>query len=107
MPSLNLIDHSPQQPDPAPPISTASNVILIDNFDSFTWNIYQYLILEGATVTVYRNNVLTVDELIALNPTQLIISPGPGHPKTDSGISRDAIKHFAGKIPAMGVCMGQ
>ena len=105
--SLELIDHSPQQPDPAPPIPTASNVILIDNFDSFTWNIYQYLVLEGATVTVYRNNALTVDELIALQPTQLIISPGPGHPKTDSGISRDAIKHFAGKIPVMGVCMGQ
>jgi anthranilate synthase/indole-3-glycerol phosphate synthase/phosphoribosylanthranilate isomerase len=107
MPSLDLIDFSPQQPEPAPSIPTASNVILIDNFDSFTWNIYQYLVLEGATVTVYRNNVLTVDELVALSPTQLIISPGPGHPKTDSGISRDAIKHFAGKIPVMGVCMGQ
>lgn len=107
MPSLDLIDHSPQQPDPAPPIPTASNVILVDNFDSFTWNIYQYLVLEGATVTVYRNNAITVEELVALQPTQLIISPGPGHPKTDSGVSRDAIKQFAGKIPVMGVCMGQ
>lgn len=107
MPSLDLVDFSPQQPEPAAPIASASNVILIDNFDSFTWNIYQYLVLEGATVTVYRNNVITVDELIALRPTQLVISPGPGHPQTDSGISRDAIKHFAGKIPIMGVCMGQ
>lgn len=107
MPAAELIDYSPHQPDPAPPLASASNVILIDNFDSFTWNIYQYLVLEGATVTVYRNNELGVKKLIALNPTQLVISPGPGHPKTDSGISRDAIKYFAGKIPVFGVCMGQ
>src|SRR4051812_48715861 len=105
MPSL--IDHSPHQPEPISPLSSASNVVLIDNFDSFTWNIYQYLVLEGATVTVYRNNVISVDEISALKPTQLVISPGPGHPKTDSGVSRDAIKHFAGKIPILGVCMGQ
>lgn len=107
MPSAELIDYSPHQPEPAPPLASASNVILIDNFDSFSWNIYQYLVLEGATVTVYRNNELSVEELIALNPTQLVISPGPGHPKTDSGVSRDAIKYFAGKIPVFGVCMGQ
>jgi anthranilate synthase/indole-3-glycerol phosphate synthase/phosphoribosylanthranilate isomerase len=107
MPALDLIDHSPQQPDPAPPLANATNVILIDNFDSFTWNIYQYLVLEGATVTVFRNDAITIDELDALNPTQLVISPGPGHPKTDSGVSRDAIQHFAGKIPILGVCMGQ
>ncbi|ESZ91904.1 anthranilate synthase [Sclerotinia borealis F-4128] len=107
MSAAELIDYSPHQPDPAPPLTSASNVILIDNFDSFSWNIYQYLVLEGATVTVYRNNELDVEELIALKPTQLVISPGPGHPKTDSGISRDAIKHFAGKIPVFGVCMGQ
>ncbi|KAF7960645.1 hypothetical protein EAE96_000320 [Botrytis aclada] len=107
MPSAELIDYSPHQPEPAPPLASASNVILIDNFDSFSWNIYQYLVLEGATVTVYRNNELSVEELIALKPTQLVISPGPGHPKTDSGVSRDAIKRFAGKIPVFGVCMGQ
>ena len=105
MPSL--IDYSPQQPLPAAPLANASNVILIDNFDSFTWNIYQYLVLEGATVTVYRNSAITVEELAALHPTQLVISPGPGHPSTDSGVSRDAIKYFAGKIPILGVCMGQ
>jgi anthranilate synthase/indole-3-glycerol phosphate synthase/phosphoribosylanthranilate isomerase len=107
MPSLNLIDHSPQQPDAAPPLANASNVVIIDNFDSFTWNIYQYFVLEGATVDVYRNDEITIQDLISKKPTQLVISPGPGHPKTDSGISRDAIKHFAGKIPIMGVCMGQ
>ncbi|VUC34267.1 unnamed protein product [Clonostachys rosea] len=106
MSSLDLIDHSPQQPDPSPPVPTASNLIFIDNYDSFTWNIYQYLVLEGATVHVFRNDQITLDELIAKNPTQLIISPGPGHPATDSGISRDAIQHFAGKIPIFGVCMG-
>lgn len=107
MVSLDLIDHSPQQPEAAAPLASASNVILIDNFDSFTWNIYQYLVLEGATVTVHRNDAITVKELTELKPTQLVISPGPGHPKTDSGISRDAIQHFAGKIPILGVCMGQ
>ncbi|KAI0002740.1 indole-3-glycerol phosphate synthase-domain-containing protein [Xylariaceae sp. FL0662B] len=107
MATLDIIDHSPHHPDPSPPVSTASNLILIDNYDSFTWNVYQYLVLEGATVTVYRNDQITLDELIAKNPTQLVVSPGPGHPITDSGISRDAIRHFAGKIPVFGVCMGQ
>ncbi|TQN72596.1 Multifunctional tryptophan biosynthesis protein [Colletotrichum shisoi] len=107
MPSLDIIDHSPHHPDPSPPIQTASNLILIDNYDSFTWNVYQYLILEGANVTVFRNDKITLAELIDKKPTQLIISPGPGHPTTDSGVSRDAIKHFSGKIPIFGVCMGQ
>ncbi|KAI1120398.1 indole-3-glycerol phosphate synthase [Nemania abortiva] len=102
-----IVDFSPHHPDPSPPVPTASNLILIDNYDSFVWNVYQYLVLEGATVTVYRNDQITVDELIAKNPTQLVVSPGPGHPITDSGVSRDAIRHFAGKIPIFGVCMGQ
>ncbi|KAL2134269.1 hypothetical protein VTI74DRAFT_636 [Chaetomium olivicolor] len=105
--ALDIIDHSPHHPDPSPLVPTASNLILIDNYDSFTWNVYQYLVLEGANVTVFRNDKITLDELIAKKPTQLVISPGPGHPSTDSGISRDAIKHFAGKIPIFGVCMGQ
>lgn len=106
MSSSDIIDHSPQQPIASPPVSTASNLIFIDNYDSFTWNIYQYLVLEGATVHVFRNDKITLDELIAKKPTQLVVSPGPGHPKTDSGVSRDAIKYFAGKIPIFGVCMG-
>lgn len=107
MPSLPLIDHSPHHPDPSPPVPTASNLILIDNYDSFTWNVYQYLVLEGATVTVFRNDEITLDELIAKKPTQLVVSPGPGHPEKDAGISNAAIAHFAGKIPVLGVCMGE
>ncbi|KAK5746890.1 anthranilate synthase / indole-3-glycerol phosphate synthase [Elasticomyces elasticus] len=107
MPSASLIDHSPQNASPAASIPTASNLILIDNYDSFTWNVYQYLVLEGATVTVYRNDEITLQQLISANPTQLVISPGPGHPETDSGISKDAIKQFAGKSPILGVCMGE
>ncbi|WPH02582.1 multifunctional tryptophan biosynthesis protein-like protein [Acrodontium crateriforme] len=107
MADAELIDHSPRQPEPAPPIPTASNLILIDNYDSFTWNVYQYLVLEGAKVTVYRNDEISMEELIAKKPTQLVISPGPGHPVSDSGISKDVIKHFGGKIPILGVCMGE
>jgi hypothetical protein len=107
MPALELIDHSPRNPTPSPPIPTASNVILIDNYDSFTWNVYQYLVFEGATVTVYRNDEITLEELIAKNPTQLVISPGPGHPERDAGISNAAIKYYSGKIPIFGVCMGE
>ncbi|CAN8096696.1 unnamed protein product [Discula destructiva] len=107
MAALDIIDNSPHHPDPSPPVPTASNLILIDNYDSFTYNVYQYLVLEGATVTVFRNDQITLDQLIAKSPSQLVISPGPGHPQTDSGISRDAIRHFAGKIPILGVCMGQ
>ncbi|EON63935.1 anthranilate synthase component 2 [Coniosporium apollinis CBS 100218] len=107
MPALDLEDHSPHHPSPAQPVPTASNLVLIDNYDSFTWNVYQYLVLEGATVTVYRNDEITLDQLIDKKPTQLVISPGPGHPETDAGISRDAIRHFSGKIPVLGVCMGE
>ncbi|KAK4506692.1 hypothetical protein PRZ48_000425 [Zasmidium cellare] len=107
MATIDLIDHSPQHPSPAAPIPTASNLVLIDNYDSFTWNVYQYLVLEGAKVTVFRNDQITLDKLIEFKPTQLVVSPGPGHPETDSGISKDAIKHFSGKIPVLGVCMGE
>ena len=107
MPALDIIDNSPHHPEPSPPIPTASNLILIDNYDSFTWNVYQYLVLEGANVSVFRNDKITLEELISKNPTQLVVSPGPGHPTTDSGVSRDAIRQFAGKIPVLGVCMGQ
>ncbi|CAI6332724.1 unnamed protein product [Periconia digitata] len=107
MPALPIIDHSPHHPEPSAPVATASNLILIDNYDSFTWNVYQYLALEGATVTVYRNDEITLEELIAKNPTQLVISPGPGHPSQDAGISNAAIKHFQGKVPILGVCMGE
>ena len=102
-----LADHSPKNIVDIVPLQSASNLILIDNYDSFTWNVYQYLVLEGATVTVFRNDEVDLQTLIDRKPTQLVVSPGPGHPLTDSGVSRDAIKHFAGKIPVLGVCMGE
>ncbi|KIJ65835.1 hypothetical protein HYDPIDRAFT_186967 [Hydnomerulius pinastri MD-312] len=80
--------------------------LLIDNFDSFTWNLYQHLCLLGADVTVVRNDAITASALPQLNIRNLIISPGPGHPTTDSGVSRDAIRYFTGKVPVLGVCMG-
>ncbi|KAI9845180.1 MAG: bifunctional tryptophan synthase trp1 [Sclerophora amabilis] len=107
MPRLDLIDHSPRHPDASAPLANASNLILIDNYDSFTWNVYQYLVLEGASVTVYRNDQIDLSALVAKRPTQLVVSPGPGHPDSDSGISNEAIQYFAGKIPILGVCMGE
>ncbi|KZT42019.1 anthranilate isomerase [Sistotremastrum suecicum HHB10207 ss-3] len=89
-----------------PALTKEIQLLLIDNFDSFTWNLYQSFCLLGADVTVIRNNAITADQLPLLKIKSLCISPGPGHPKTDSGISRDAIKYFAGKIPILGVCMG-
>ena len=82
------------------------DVLLIDNFDSFTWNIYQSLCLLGADVTVIRNDAISPAAFPLLKLNSLIISPGPGHPITDSGISREAIKYFTGKVPILGVCMG-
>ncbi|KAI5481479.1 anthranilate synthase [Pseudohyphozyma bogoriensis] len=86
----------------------ATDVVMLDNYDSFTWNLYQYLCLLGAKVTVIRSEAITLDELAAQHPnlTHLVISPGPGHPLKDSGISMDAIKAYAGKIPILGICMG-
>ncbi|KAF7721472.1 bifunctional tryptophan synthase trp1 [Apophysomyces ossiformis] len=81
--------------------------VLIDNYDSFTYNVYQYLCSQGAKVVVYRNDKITIDELVALNPVNIVISPGPGHPSHDAGISRAVISHFAGKIPILGICMGE
>ena len=81
-------------------------VVLIDNYDSFTWNLYEYLCQEGAEVLVYRNDAITVQGVEDLKPDCVFISPGPGHPRTDSGISRDCVQYFAGKIPVVGVCMG-
>ena len=108
MPALDVIDHSPNQPTPSPIIPTASNVILIDNYDSFTYNVAQYLFLEGAkSVKTIRNDQITLAELIDLKPTQLVLSPGPGHPDKDSGICSEAIEYFGGKIPVLGVCMGE
>ncbi|EST05886.1 Glutamine amidotransferase [Kalmanozyma brasiliensis GHG001] len=88
--------------------STAAKgkTVLIDNYDSFTYNVVQFLAEAGADLVVYRNDKVTIEEIEALHPANIVISPGPGHPLHDSGISIPCIKHFAGKIPILGVCMG-
>jgi len=80
-------------------------ILMIDNFDSFTFNLVQYLEMGGAEVTVYRNNAVTIDEIEALAPAGIVISPGPGRPSS-AGVSLDVIKSFSGKIPILGVCLG-
>jgi anthranilate synthase/aminodeoxychorismate synthase-like glutamine amidotransferase len=80
-------------------------MLLIDNYDSFTYNLVQAFAAHGADVMVYRNDRISVDEGIALQPTHLVISPGPGRPD-DAGVSLDMIAAFAGKIPVLGVCLG-
>ena len=74
-------------------------MVMIDNYDSFTYNLVQYLAELGQEVRVFRNDQITVDEVVKLKPQHLVISPGPCTPN-EAGISIDAIKHFAGKIPA-------
>ena len=81
-------------------------LVLIDNYDSFTYNLVQYFGELGADIKVFRNDQVTINQLIALNPSHLVISPGPGEPIKDDGISAEAIKYFDGKIPVLGVCLG-
>jgi anthranilate synthase/aminodeoxychorismate synthase-like glutamine amidotransferase len=80
-------------------------LLLIDNFDSFTFNLAQYLGELGAEVLVRRNNAVTLDEIDALRPSHIVISPGPGRPE-QAGISIDAIRRFGPSIPMLGVCLG-
>jgi anthranilate synthase component II len=80
-------------------------IAVIDNYDSFTYNLVQYLGTLGAEVTVRRNDAVTVAELKAMAPSGLLISPGPGEPK-DAGVSEDAIRALAGEVPILGVCLG-
>ena len=79
---------------------------LIDNYDSFTYNLVQYLGELGAEIRVFRNDQVSLDELIALKPDHLVVSPGPGEPIKDGGVSPEAVRHFTGKIPVLGVCLG-
>lgn len=78
---------------------------MIDNFDSFTYNLVQYLMQLGQDVEVHRNNALTMDKIETMNPSHIVISPGPGTPK-EAGISMEVIRLFKGKIPILGVCLG-
>lgn len=80
-------------------------IVLLDNYDSFTYNLYQYIGELYPDIQVIRNDVITVEGLEQLKPEALIVSPGPGYPK-DAGISLEAIRHFSGKIPILGVCLG-
>ncbi len=80
-------------------------ILMIDNYDSFTYNIVQYLGELGAEVDVRRNDELTLEDVEAMSPSHLVISPGPCTPN-EAGISVAAIKHFAGKLPILGVCLG-
>ena len=78
---------------------------MIDNYDSFTYNLVQYLGELGADIRVFRNNKITLEEIEKLNPESIVISPGPCTPK-EAGVSIEVIKHFAGKMPLLGVCLG-
>jgi anthranilate synthase/aminodeoxychorismate synthase-like glutamine amidotransferase len=80
-------------------------ILMIDNYDSFTWNLVQYLGELGDTPVVKRNDAITVDEIAAMNPRAIVISPGPGRPD-DAGISKDTIRRFSGSVPILGVCLG-
>jgi anthranilate synthase component 2 len=80
-------------------------ILVIDNYDSFTYNLVQYLRELGEEVVVYRNDKITLAEIEALKPLRLVISPGPCTPN-EAGVSVDAIRHFAGKLPILGVCLG-
>ena len=80
-------------------------ILLIDNYDSFTWNLYQYFCELGAEVVVRRNDEIALDDIDALAPQKIVISPGPCTP-SESGISLAVIQHYAGKLPILGVCLG-
>lgn len=80
-------------------------LLMIDNYDSFTYNVVQYLAELGADVRVYRNDEISVDEIAALAPSLIVVSPGPCTPN-EAGISMELIKRFAGEIPLLGICLG-
>ncbi|MCJ7765961.1 MAG: aminodeoxychorismate/anthranilate synthase component II, partial [Thiovulaceae bacterium] len=80
-------------------------VLMIDNYDSFTYNIVQYCLELGADLKVIRNDELSVDEIVALKPEKIIISPGPATPN-EAGVSLDVIERFKDEIPIFGICLG-
>jgi len=86
-------------------VSVRPKLLLIDNYDSFTYNLVQAFLVLGAEVDVHRNDLITVDEALALEATHLVISPGPGTPR-DAGVSMQMIRAFAGRMPIFGVCLG-
>ncbi len=80
-------------------------LLMIDNYDSFTYNLVQYLGELGEDIRVFRNNKITINEIEKLKPERIVISPGPCTPR-EAGISVEVIRHFAGKVPILGVCLG-
>jgi anthranilate synthase/aminodeoxychorismate synthase-like glutamine amidotransferase len=80
-------------------------LLLIDNYDSFTYNLYQYLCELGEDVEVFRNDKIGLEDIDAMAPERIVISPGPGSPK-EAGISVEAVRRFAGRVPLLGVCLG-
>ena len=80
-------------------------ILMIDNYDSFTYNLVQYIEEIGTPVNVVRNDVMDVAQLEALDPAAIVISPGPGGPD-DAGVSLEVIRHFSGRVPLLGVCLG-
>ncbi len=80
-------------------------ILLIDNYDSFVYNVYQLVGTIDPNIRVFRNDAITIEEIHSLSPSHIIISPGPGYPR-DAGISIDIIRAFAGKIPILGICLG-
>ncbi|UCC45555.1 MAG: aminodeoxychorismate/anthranilate synthase component II [Candidatus Zixiibacteriota bacterium] len=80
-------------------------ILMIDNYDSFTYNVVQYLGELGADLKVYRNDEITVDQAVSLNPEAIVLSPGPGRPEK-AGIMEDLIRAAAGKLPILGICLG-
>ena len=81
-------------------------ILLIDNYDSFTYNLVQYFGELGADLKIIRNDTMTLDEIKQLNISALVISPGPGDPLKDGGVSAEAVRYFNGKVPVLGVCLG-
>ena len=80
-------------------------ILLIDNYDSFTYNLYQYIGTFDSDVKVIRNDELTVPQIEKLNPDKIVLSPGPKSPK-EAGVCMDVVKHFTGKVPILGICLG-
>lgn len=80
-------------------------ILLIDNYDSFTYNLYQYFGIFGADVRVVRNDKITIEEIRELAPERIVLSPGPKSPK-EAGICMDVVKEFTGKVPILGICLG-
>src|SRR5262249_57439917 len=87
------------------PVGAGARVLVIDNYDSFVYNLVQYLGELGADPVVRRHDEETLEGLVALDPDAVLVSPGPGRPE-DAGLSSDVIRHFAGRRPVLGACLG-